>query len=768
MLSNVEAVDALRGLARIKSQDYETKTVHPLLEGEAIAEGWSVEGKNKKTIRLKRAKAHGVLLEDRVWSLLYRMGFADLSGPGGAFLKIDPKDPKSPITQIDVVGIDKETAVAIECKSAERPSKRPQFQEELGKHALIRQRFVTSVNQQFAAPFKRQAALAMFTSNIILLDNDRKRAQEANVVLFDEQDLTYYEDLVSHLGPAARYQFLADMLPGKPVPGLAIRVPAIRAKIGGYNCYTFSVAPDYLLKIAYVSHRAKGKASDVDTYQRMIRKSRLKKIRTYIEENGIFPTNIVINLNKKPTFERREQETDQEAGVMGWLDIRPSYKSAWIIDGQHRLFAYSGLAKAAKARLSILAFESLPPSTQAELFIDINAEQKSVKQSLLQELYAELHWNATDPSIRVRAIVAKAIKSLDADPESAFYQRILASDDKRDAVRCISLTSVFRALDNSEFYVAPTKKEGIVDYGPLWAGDDSEATRRRTVYVLRSWFALIRASAPDWWDAGSGDGGGLAMNDGVTACINVLRSVFQHLAADGEKLVMLDDEDLFGRVTVYGTALGSYLGSLSMEERMRLRALRGVQGQTTWTRRCQQAIHERFPSFAPAGLAQFMETEKAQTNTKAKAIVDRIESTLQKTVLEELKREYGLDEEQWWFTGVPKAIRVKVTQRYQEDDGKRGSMEYYFDLLDYRHILLQNWGIFNELLGYGKANSSKDKRTAWINDVNEMRRIVSHVSAGRSVSLEELAQLESYDAWLDAQIAGYGASDGERSVDSEG
>ena len=142
--------------------------------------------------------------------------------------------------------------------------------------------------------------------------------------------------------------------------------------------------PEYLLKIAYVSHRSKGRGSDVSTYQRMIQKSRLQKIRKYIDEKGIFPTNIVINFDKKPNFDRGEQETEQESGLMGWLDIRSAYKSAWIIDGQHRLFAYSGHPMAAKARLSVMAFEGLPASIQAKLFIDINAEQKSVKQSLLR------------------------------------------------------------------------------------------------------------------------------------------------------------------------------------------------------------------------------------------------------------------------------------------------------------------------------------------------------------------------------------------------
>src|SRR5207244_8789476 len=118
----------------------------------------------------------------------------------------------------------------------------------------------------------------------------------------------------------------------------------------------------------------------------MLRKSRLNKISQYITEDGIFPTNIVINIEKnrlqfEPVEQKKDQSGGQDAGLLGWLDIRPAYKSAWIIDGQHRLFAYSGHTKAHKSKLSVLAFEGLPPSKQAELFIDINAKQKSVYQS---------------------------------------------------------------------------------------------------------------------------------------------------------------------------------------------------------------------------------------------------------------------------------------------------------------------------------------------------------------------------------------------------
>lgn len=746
-LSNIDPRESLAGLARSRSRDYITKTIRPALVEESLQQGWSIDKKNKISVRMKKKKAHGVELEDRVWTLLYKLGFLYLHGTQKALLKVS-RESDSPSTQIDVVGIDEEVAIAVECKSSEKPKKRPEFQEELGKHALVRQRFANAINEQFKdRDIKKQVGLVMFINHIDLTDNDRKRAQAEKVVVFDEQDLSYYEKLAAHLGPAAKYQFLADIFADRAIPGLTVKTAAIKARMGGLTCYTFSISPKYLLKIAYISHRAKGKASDVNTYQRMISKVRLNAIKEYINDGGLFPTNIVINLSKRPNFQKTEQDAASDSSVMGWLELRPAYKSAWVIDGQHRLFAFSGLEGAEKASLSVLAFEELPASKQAELFIDINAEQRRVKQSLLQELYAELHWNADEPEIRVRAIVSKAVQSLDADRTSPFFHRIVMSDETKDNTHCIPIRGLTTALLKPGFYISMIKKGEVVSFGPLWAGNN-DATLRRTTYIINNWFDVLRTPVADWWDAGAGEGGGLAMNDAVTAGLNVLRSACIHLESTGVKLVELDDDDLFQVLRPFATVVGEYLGSLTEEERRRFRDLRGGQGQTTRTRRLEKAIHDRFPAFDPPELGDFMLREKAQTNKKAKEIVDRIEIALQETVIQELKREYGTDESQWWMMGVPKGIRQRVTNMYEMDDGKRGGKEYYFDLSDYRNIVHQNWGIFEPLVVTGKQGVAKEKRTAWMNDVNEIRRVVAHPSSGVTVSIEQLEQIEEYDSWL--------------------
>ncbi len=544
------------------------------------------------------------------------------------------------------------------------------------------------------------------------------------------------------------------MLPNKEVPGLRIRVPAVRTKMGGTNCYSFCISTEYLLKISFVSHRAKGKASDVDTYQRMLRKSRLAKIRDYITNDGIFPTNIVITLEKRHLqFKRVHQETDDYvsagSGTLGWLEIRPTYKSAWIIDGQHRLFAYSGHEDASTSLLSVLAFEGLLPSKQAKLFIDINAEQKKVKKSLLNELYAKLHWDAEEPAIVVRAIVSRSVQELDEDPGSPFYNRIQTSDETKSPTQCVSLSGLYGAIEKRGFHIVKEKHGHVVEYGPLWAGDREE-TLKRTTFILNGWFNLIRNGAADWWDKGSGEGGGLAMNDGVVACINVLRSVLDHLDASGHKLIHLDNDDLLECISRYGEALGQHFRSLNDDERKQFRSLRGIQGQTTRTRRCQEGIRSRILDFNPAGLDDWLNLQKAETNRRAKEILDRIELMLKNLIVDELRREFGPDESQWWLMGVPKAVRLKVIERYEDDDGKRGGRECYFDLLDYRKIAISRWDLFRPLLAYGKK-SGKEASTQWLEFVNEQRKLVAHPSSGASVSLDVLDQLQGYEEWLNSQ-----------------
>src|SRR5690348_16291357 len=180
MLTNIMAREELRGLARLKGRNFIMKTIHAADVEQFEHDGWSLEKQSKRSAQVTKVKSEAILLEDRVWHLFYRLGFAYISGQGGGWLPLDAKNPSGPTSQIDVVAIDDEVAVAVECKSAEKLSRRPLFQEELGKFSLLRERFVVAASKQYPVLSKRQTALAIFTSNAILSENDKARAKEAN------------------------------------------------------------------------------------------------------------------------------------------------------------------------------------------------------------------------------------------------------------------------------------------------------------------------------------------------------------------------------------------------------------------------------------------------------------------------------------------------------------------------------------------------------------------------------------------------------------
>jgi len=733
----------LAGLARKRRRSNQFKTVKPEDVANYEQKGWAISKKNKKSIRMSRPKPKAIYIEDRVWSLLYRMGFSHLSGEQGAFLSVKAGNEKGPENQIDVVAVDDDVSIAIECKSAANPKRSSTLQAEIEHLSSARVRFFRAVERTLPTESKRMGTQAMFLWDVLPQQRDLETAKNCSVMLFDIDDIEYYEKLTEHLGPAAKYIFLSEIMAGRKIRGLEISVPALQAKMGKLLYYTFAISPEYLLKIASVAHRAGGHRVEVGAYQRMLEKKRLKSIAQYISKLGFFPTNIVINIDGKKSlqFDTKEHVGGDEGAKYGTLHIRPAYGCAWIIDGQHRLYAYSGHDRASSSYLNVIAFAGLSVNKQAELFIDINNEQKSVKRSLLQELFAVLKWGDINEVEQVRAIISRAIVGLDKDPESPLFQRILFTGQKKTGMRCITVNSVYTALNKAQMYIV---QQGV-EYGPLWTAD-REKTVERTVRILVSWLGAIASSIPAWWELGASEGGGIAMSDGVAMCIALLRSVFQHLESQGLRLTRLSVEELIAEITPFAQDVGRFLGNFNAKQQRDFRdGLRGNQGQTSRRRECEQYLQSKFPDFDPPGLSEYLELRRAQTNTRAFELISRIERQLKEIIITSLKVEFRSGDA-WWYEGVPQEVRTKASARLEQDKGK-GEREDHVDLLDYRIIIRAHWSVFRPILEYG--GNGKEKGTSWIAKVNEIRKIVMHPSKNLPVSWEQLEELAEYSEMLD-------------------
>lgn len=748
-LQNIFQSTELRGIARLLSRPYHQESILNGLVKEREAAGWTVVRGGKRKTRITKPKELKDAFPDRVWTVLYRMGFTHMSGQGGAKLLCRSQSGETK-NQIDVVAIDDDVAMYIECRTAHAPRKVPRFAEDAAHLDGLRNCFQRAVKAKFKS---RKSAAIYWSQNHLLSEPDRERANQKNVRIFDEFELAYYEELTKQIGIAARFQFLADVFGSSRIESLSLKVPAVSIRLGPTRCFSFALTPEKLLKIAYVSHRAKGSATDVDTYQRLLRRSRITDIKDYItNRGGYFPTNIVLNIRtRRPLhFDKGAvpDNVDETSGEIGWLTLPAEYKAAWVIDGQHRLFAYANTAEARTAELSVLAFENLNESEQARLFVDINAKQKSVKQNLLVELWAELHWNSSESEDRVRAITAKMVLSLDADSLSPFHNKIVRADDAATAFRSVSLQNLTGALQQPEFFLQQSKAGEVP--GAFWTTDQMK-TVKRAAAIVNAWIGASVAMAKDNWDLGRAPGGALGMNDSVFALISTLRSVVRHLMDTGMQLYDLGTAEIVELITPFADELSRAFNNYTEADFEFHRSLRGSQGRTQLGRELQLILHRRFPKFNPDGLAEYMESRDKNAMAEARELLDRIELALHKHIVGTLKATFGEDESGWWYQGVPKNMRLRILQEIN-DEGRDSPKDSRFTLIDYRTIVQDKWTLFRDTLGQDKPSVSKDKRTSWMSRINEIRKFAAHPTKGVA-KLEDVQYLREQWNWMQAQLS---------------
>ena len=508
-----------------KSVTGSTKKLIAKKVGLEEADGWRVFRKYAKSTRIAKPKPADEQLEDEVWCILAQMGFKEMS-KGRQFV-VAVGEGLAP-RQIDVFAKDDETAVIVECTQ----------QDKLGSKSMLslidkirgtRENLLNSIGTAYGQQEKLKVKLVIATRNITWSPADIDRCKQAQIVILTDGELDYYSALVRHLKHAARYQFLAHLFGGQKIYGLEKCVVATRGKMGGETFYTFLIKPDELLKIAYVGHKASRDIEDLDTYQRMLTPTRLKKIAGYINSGGKFPTNIVANLKtKKRTVLKFEQKKKVGDEVLGILYLPPIYASAWIIDGQHRLYGYAYARgnegfKDDTTVLPVLAFENLPAEKEMNLFIDINSKQVKVSTSLLVELYSGLHWRSPDPEEAFQALLSRIASRLNSEKTSPLFDRLVVTGKRKTQYRCLTQTSIRDGLKVAKL-LGTFSKRAIVP-GPLSTGrvDKYDDNLRKGLSVLTECFRMFSTQLENHWKTGDGPGGYLCTNNGSRAFFTSLR-----------------------------------------------------------------------------------------------------------------------------------------------------------------------------------------------------------------------------------------------------
>ncbi len=737
--------------ARKRLDPFEYKNVPPArLEG-AIEDGWEEFKRLKRSIKMRRRKPQDRAFEDLVWGTLAKLGFSFMNA--NREFRIPYGKGESETKQVDVFAADDEVVLVVECKSSSSIRKGETFKTDVEAIQGYRTGMIGRIRQEFPA---HKVKFIFATNNYVLSQPTLERLNDAGIRHLGEDGVEYYLELAKHLGIAARYQLLGWLLEGQKIPGMSNTVPAIRGRMGGETYYLFAIEPEVLLKVAYVLHRSKANSDLMPTYQRLIKKSRLKKVTDFVEGGGFFPNSLILNIDsggKKRGLRFDSVAGGESSSRMGMLHLPKNYRSAYIIDGQHRLYGFADSDRATTELLPVVAFVDMKRSDQVRLFMEINENQKAVPKNLRNTLNADLLWDSEDLRERSRALRLQVAQRMGEHKSSPLFGRVVVGEDTRTAQRCITIDAISNGLNRGRL-LGRFSKEAMKESGLLYRGTN-QATFDVVVPVLCGVFEHLATELPLQWKLGNDEGGFVFRNSGVEAIIRVLSDILEHLHGSEAVDVEKDDTDeILSACLPYLDALVAFLESRSDEQGQSLRQMYGSGGATNYWRELQQGIRAIRPEFNPVGLDCYLEDQEQAFNEETMKLIAAIESFLKKDIRARLEERYGSS---WLKAGVPNKIGREATKRaaeknYESDGGKEVEAWDCMYLIEYMEVLQYDNTTWKELFQaqYTRPGTEQEKGgwkqgSAWIRELNEVRNKTHHA---HTVSQEEYDFVLGLHEWL--------------------
>lgn len=640
---------------RKRRRPHDQKSVHPADVAEQEAKGWTAQRSGKRVTTLRRQKRHDKWLEDRVWCLLYAMGYRIANGQNFKviFTRADGSVGKK---QVDVYVEDNETVLVIECKSREDRGRRS-LQKDVQETISLQSYFRNAINKRFSNKIKPKIIWIYVTNNILWSTPDIERADASDIKIITENELQYFETFVRHMGPAGKYQILGEFLKGQKVPGLTdVKIPAIKGKIGGETFYSFVTTPRHLLKIAFINHQSLNHPDGRPAYQRMISSSRIKEIGAFIEKGGWFPTNILVNFSDTPRFDliSNKENTDQSV-KFGWVTLPSKYRSAWIIDGQHRLYGFSRINDDyLDQSLFVLAFDKMSIQKEADLFITINHKQKSVPKSLLVSLLADIRMGDSDPSTALSALGSAVIRALNTDKTSPLFRRFAIHGVPPEPSQNLTISEAVNGLRRSGLIGKIAGK--TLASGPLSAATD-EGTIVRAANVLSSYFEAVRTASPARWEAGRD--ASIAVNPGIRAHLSVIAEVVAYLShKKALDFPLMKSDDFAKHVIGFCDPIFAFIRSASDEDiRAKFSRKFGEGGVKEYGYHLMKILTDKHSGFGTEEFQRWVEQSTSEKIDEVNRFLMKLSERLTDYVIDTLKKIHGThrlasDEQAFWEIGV--------------------------------------------------------------------------------------------------------------------
>lgn len=735
----------LKKLLRAKSAKYHTKSVSHGLVDSLVAEGWEEFGKPLKTkTKLRKLKRHDEQFEDDIWCQLYRLGYRNLNIDAEFRLPFGKDDKQR--KQIDVIAIDDESIILVECKSSAQPQKAPSFKTEF---EALKQRldgYSKSLSQIFGPGRKIKYIFAVRNLRISRESTDVKRLEESNSFFYNDNTFEYIESLIKNYKDAAHYQFMGLLFKGTTISKDRIEVPAIEGRMGAKTYYMFSIEPHLLLKLGFVLHRTRANETEMPTYQRLLVPSRLRGITKFIDNGGYFPNSAIINFSNvgsKIEFQGQARGADTNSRT-GLLKIPNAYAVAYIIDGQHRIYGYANSQFKASNTIPVVAFKGLSPAEQLELFMDINQNQKAVSATLRITLEEDLYWDSSRLDSRLKALRSSIIRQLGGDPSSPLFGKISLGEDRarlqaKPFVNALQKSGLIPEAKGNKF-LDDTTLACLYDCSNTDHSEAMASARSKVVEFIGLCYEFAEESCKK--DRKAFDTFILS-NRGTYAFIMLLGSLNKFETETGELTVKSSGEDRAESMQKYLQTLLKALGQFDEDQTLALTVLRGSGADLTWFRTFQDIVSNRFPSFLPADLVDWRERQDKELQERGRVLGTAIERHLKKVILAQLKTLFGTN----WDVEIGKIQREcagraskEIEAAYKKGLGRKEiPWTDMFLIQDYIDIIEKYWSKVPEgapkefenfekifALDIGKGFNSKAEKLRWLEILNSYRNSWAH------------------------------------------
>ncbi|MGK7390813.1 MAG: DGQHR domain-containing protein [Candidatus Cyclobacteriaceae bacterium M2_1C_046] len=739
--------DDLSHLGKIykaKSSSNLTISVDHSLVEDYIDKGWEIEKELKTKTRLFKPKTHSKRFEDEVWCQFYQLGYRYLNYDENFKLPYG-KDPED-LKQIDVIAVDKESVILIECKSSAKPKKTPSLKTEFEGLEKRLDGFRKSIDQVFGRGLKVKYIYATRNLRVDSEGIDIGRLLKTGSVYYNDNTYLYINNLIKNYKVAASYQVKGLIFKDQLISTEKIEVPAVEGTMGTKTYYMFSLEPHLLLKMGFVLHRTKANEAEMPTYQRLLIPSRLKGITKFINNGGYFPNSIIVNFTNKKhkiKFEASVRSGDSKSRY-GMLKIPNAYAIAYIIDGQHRIYGYANTVYKENNTVPVVAFKDLESTEQLEIFMDINQNQKAVSPSLRLTLEEDLYWDSDRADSRLKALRSSIVQELADSVNGPLYNKISVGEDKSLLTFQPFVTALQRSglLPNAKGnkYDPDSAKASLYDIYNQNHRAEMKKSKNNLVQFINLCYGYIEENHTDYFD----EGNFILSNRGSYAFINLLGSLnFHETINRGMLNQQSSPTERFEELQKYIDSLIDQLKVLSNNEREFLLKKYGTGADIWWFRTFQLLINKAFPDYEPDELIEWKERQDKDLQAEGRSYGVEIEKYIKFHVLDNIQKLFGDN----WELEI-NSIKRKCLERAEaekEKNYKEGlgntDIEWteMFTINDYKSIIEKYWAKKPEIslsdytaferifsIDIGEGIGSKAKGMKWISRFNSLRNSWAH------------------------------------------